>query len=289
MPERGGAHCARAPLFLLGLHRGGTTYVQRILNCHRGVVLWGENGGLVTHLRRAHVRARNLSQTDVARYQQFDEFAAEFIPWASPVDQAGLSLAMASFVRQLHEGAAPVAFWGFKEIRHANREDLRFLRALFPDARVVLLLRHPRDVLRSQLHAPWAPRLRRKHAATRARRFVKRYVRAVSAFREAADAHPQLTRLLRYEDLLAGRAILELFRWLGLELDADDRSRAAAVRSARAGSSFAEGVRPIDPAILEEVIGSFDAELASALERLDAEARGVLLSCYPDLDGSVSR
>jgi hypothetical protein len=32
---------------------------------------------------------------------------------------------------------SPALFSGFKEIRHGNRRDLRFLRSLFPDARDV--------------------------------------------------------------------------------------------------------------------------------------------------------
>ena len=271
------------PLFLLGLHRGGTTYVQRILNCHRRVVLWGENGGLVTHLRRAHGRAGNLQRAEAARYQEFDTFAARFIPWASRVDQDGLLRAMARFVRDLHRAEPPAAFWGFKEIRHGNRGDLRFLRSLFPEARIALLVRHPRDVLLSQIHVSWSRPTRRANAASRARRFVAQYVRATRAFLELEAEHPGLTRLFRYEELLRRPAVGRLFTWLGLDLDAADRDRLRAVRSARVGSSFSDVGRPLDAGVVDDVSAAFDAQMTSTLKTLDARVTEPLITWYPDL------
>ncbi len=274
----------QAPLFLLGLHRGGTTYAQRILNCHRRVVVWGENGGLVTRLRKAHERARNLRRVDVGRYQRFDAFAPEFMPWASRLDRAGLRRAMARFVRDLHRAAPPAHFWGFKEIKHGNLRDLRFLHALFPDARIVLLVRHPRDVLRSELHVAWAPRRARLDARSSAQRFVMRYVRAVGAFVDFAAEHPETARLLRYEDLLRPAAIRALFTWLGLELGRADLARIRSVRSARVGSSFSDVARSeVDAARVAGVLRAFAAEMGGVRSTLERPVRDALWSWYPDL------
>lgn len=247
------------------------------------MVVWGENGGLVSHLRRAHGRARNLTAADVVRYQAFDSFAARFIPWASRVDQEGLLAAMAGFVRDLHRAEPPAAFWGFKEIRHGNRRDLRFLRALFPDARIVLLVRHPRDVVMSDLHVSWTALGRPADAAQRARRFVKRYVRVAAAFLDCVGEQPELTRLIRYEDLQRQPAIRRLFTWLGLDLGAGDLARLRAARSARVGSSFSDVGRPVDAAIVRSLRAAFDAQMAATLKTLDPRVKESLLSWYPDL------
>jgi hypothetical protein len=220
---------------------------------------------------------------DPRLYQTFDAVAPKFIPWASRVDQDGLRRAMAAFVRSLHRAQAPAAFWGFKEIRHGNGRDLRFLRSLFPDARILLLLRHPRDVLRSELHVSWTAAPRRRDAASRGRRFAQRYVRVFRAFLACAAERPELTRLLRYEDLLALPEIRQLFAWLDLELDPAARRRLRAVRSARVGSSFADVGRPLDPALADAVIASFDAQMASTLKTLAPSVREPLLRWYPDL------
>jgi hypothetical protein len=273
---------AQAPLFLLGFHRGGTTYVQRILNCHRRVVVWGENGGLIAQLRKAHDRARNLRPSDVARYQEFDAFA-RFVPWASRVDQAGMRRAMAHLVRDLHRAAPPALFWGFKEIRHGNPRDLRFLHALFPEARMLLLARHPRDVLRSQLHVSWAPRRRHGDAST-ARRFAKRYLGVVTAFADFTAEHPEQVRLLSYEQLLRQAAIRKLFAWLGLNLGRADLARVRSVRAARVGSSFSDAAGEADAAAVDDVLHALAREMASSLDTLDARVRRLLLGWYPDLE-----
>ena len=65
------------PIFVLGFHRGGTTFVQRLLNCHEKVTIWGENGGIISDLRVMSERyAKSPAvKVDVEQYRDFSGLA----------------------------------------------------------------------------------------------------------------------------------------------------------------------------------------------------------------------
>ena len=57
------------PIFLFTLHRSGGTLLQRIVNAHPNVVIWGEHGGFINQLADA------------------DATLAEFSPVTSPISR----------------------------------------------------------------------------------------------------------------------------------------------------------------------------------------------------------
>ena len=42
------------PVFVLAQHRSGGTLLARLLNCHPGLVIWGEHAGFINRLAEAH-------------------------------------------------------------------------------------------------------------------------------------------------------------------------------------------------------------------------------------------
>jgi hypothetical protein len=277
-------HTGARPLFLLGLERGGTTYVQRLLNAHGQIVLWGENGGLVTYLRRSCERARNIRAVDETVYRGSDALSTAWTAWCARFENEALVTASRDLLERLYR-SDDVAFWGFKEIRHGNKPDIVFLRSLFPQAVFLTLLRHPRDVLMSLLHVRWCPPSLGTDDGTSVRRFLRTYKRTAKAFIWARHRYPDHVRVLHYEELNDERAVCELFTPVGLEVGPEDHRRLKLAREARVGSSFAELARTVDPAVVATAHDQYERALVPFLTSLDTRTFEQLITWYPDLAG----
>jgi hypothetical protein len=227
---------AGRPVFLLGFHRGGTTFVQRLLNCHQRVTMWGENGGLVSTFRAMH-RAFNGTTLDTETYVSFQDFADLFEPWASPITAETLLGRMADFVESLYCVGQRSAVWGFKEIRHGNRPDIDFLVRLFPQAGLILLVRQPRQLLNSELHVSWSP-AGSMNLAKYVNRFTRAYLRTIEAFSYAANRWPDNVWIYSYEAFRDQDALEQVFSRIGVSRDEINHDLVARVRAARVGSSF---------------------------------------------------
>jgi hypothetical protein len=191
------------PIFVLaGGGRTGSTLVQRLLISTRHALIWGEQQGAVISSLRSLLRATDAWRGREAR-GQFEIFRAQgynqFIPNMSPDRDAFLfgcrSFLDACFAAPAH--ALGYARWGFKEIRH-GAEDALFLRALFPECALVLLVRHPAACLQSIKSTSW---------------YASGFSSAPDVFldiwanlsRELAQTASTLPRsiLVRYEDLVS--------------------------------------------------------------------------------------
>jgi hypothetical protein len=143
----------RSPLLVLGSgHRSGSTLVQRVLSSHPEVLIWGEHGGWLGLLLEAGEAL--LSWSDEYGQDAREEFAHDgYQSWMANLtpERDHVGAALRDFVQSLYGDPAaelgrPV--WGFKEVRYSI-EDARRLHRLFPGLAVVLVVRDPRDVLRS--------------------------------------------------------------------------------------------------------------------------------------------
>ncbi len=155
---------AERPVFVFTLHRSGGTFLTRLLNCHPGLVVWGEHGGflnrvaeaqLLLDLHQHHLAPR--SDAELRDYIAFDEPSQiAFDPWVSPV--------VPSLIERILRDALKAAFtrgldsdqrWGFKEIRYHSPLVARFLSKLFPAGQFILLDRDPIEVCISSMLVPW--------------------------------------------------------------------------------------------------------------------------------------
>ena len=63
------------PVFVCGPHRSRSTYLQRLLNIHPGLVVWGEHGGLINRLaeldRIGAQQAQAREPPDAVRLKMF--------------------------------------------------------------------------------------------------------------------------------------------------------------------------------------------------------------------------
>lgn len=278
----GGSH--RRPVFLLGFHRGGTTFVQRLLNCHGQVTIFGENRAMLSRLRLMHrawaLQARRL---DAASYSRFAGFAETFEPWASPVDGDVLLTQMAAFVESLYTVDPVSTVWGFKEIRHGNRPDIAFLRRLFPEAGLILLIREPRELLRSELYVAWSP-ARSVRLNRYVERFVGSYFRTIDAFTDAAKRWPDKAWIYSYEALRDGAPLTRVFSRIGVSPDGVDRGLVRRVRRARVGSSFSGYQRDVPEAEASAALSQLNKSLASGLlNPRNKTVRQTLEQLYPEL------
>jgi hypothetical protein len=142
------------PVVVLSSGRSGSTLLQKLLNTHSGLVIWGEHGGILNHL----MASRNM----VSRLQWIPEdepsglwLLAEDRPlnetrwtaWDGSFSKADYLVLLRGFVDSLFARDVPAGIrWGFKEIRYQSVGFMDFFSTLYPGAQYLLLTRHPLDV-----------------------------------------------------------------------------------------------------------------------------------------------
>jgi hypothetical protein len=196
-------------VFVVTYGRSGSTLLQGILSATPGVVIRGENGGVIQQLFAFH--------ETVTRHR--DRLAREDVlppshPWWG-VDGYPDATALRDFRTLLLDTVlrpdADTKLVGFKEIDWPPEQLdqlLAFMRAVFPGARFVLNTRDLEQVATSKW---WS---RNPDAMAELTAMEKRYVAALSALGDDA------WRRVHYDDWVADPTQLrDLFGWLGLEFD----------------------------------------------------------------------
>jgi hypothetical protein len=150
MPQ--GAEPGPIAIFASG-HRCGSTLVQRLLNSHPEVRIWGEHWGLVNGLLELGSKWRWWGEqsfaTDSREALVQDGTAAwmpNLMPGGDPSVEAVRAFLHTMFARPAEaEGRSR---WGFKEVRY-GAPTARMLREVYPGLRVLHLTRSPASVLAS--------------------------------------------------------------------------------------------------------------------------------------------
>lgn len=195
-------------LFIVTYGRSGSTLLQGILSSIPGVMIRGENGGVLRELFRFHDTARGHRE----RLERSAPLPASH-PWWG-IDGYPDSTALRDIRTLLLEtvlrpdpGTRVV---GFKEIdwMHDRMGDqLEFVRAVFPGARFVLNTRNLADVATSKW---WACN---PNAMAELQTMERQYVEALGALGDGAYR-------VHYDDWVADPSALRgLFEWLGADFD----------------------------------------------------------------------
>lgn len=213
-----------APFFVVGMPRSGTTLLSAMLSAHPDIHVTPETHFFRLFCRSAKQAQRSLSPTEFRQlwedYRaswgfkdlQFDEAALEAIcervEAAEPKTAGGIFRAVLDHVRE----EAGTALIGEKTPDHIFH--WQAIRAVYPDARFIFILRDPRAVSQSLRTTPFNKGGGLWHA--------NRWRRAVAAFREMeAVLGPRVVTLVRFEDLVTDPTIQmeRLCTFLGVDFD----------------------------------------------------------------------
>lgn len=221
--EPGGPDGHGAPgleyLFILTYGRSGSTLLQNLLNAIPGVLIRGENHGVLYQLYQFHSTV--LRHRDrLARPEPLPPFH----PWWGidryPEDEALAGMRRLALDTLIRPGDAS-RIVGFKEISWPA-DDLAdyvaFLRRVFPGARFVFNTRNLDDVARSKW---WATMPDAREKLERTEQGMRRVVDGLG------DAALQV----HYDDYCAdAEALRPMYTWLGAEFDAEHVRTIMAVR-----------------------------------------------------------
>lgn len=208
-------------IFVVGAQRSGTNWLDRMLTTHPEIVGIRAETHLFSHgiaplLERFHHGASD-SATTGAVYMDPTRLYDSLRQFCDDV-----------FLAQADHLSGPSPRILERTPLHVHHLDL--ISSLYPDARVVHIIRDGCDVARSLTVQSWGPAT----LAEAAREWA-------SAIRDARSASVPHYTEVRYEDLLASpvESVAELFEWLGLH--AGDEVRAAIAQEAGVAFNVSRG------------------------------------------------
>lgn len=210
------------PVFVVGMPRSGTTLLARLL----------ESGASYTALPESHFFARFIWTSVVQRPitgldAAWDAFARsrrwhlatrfedeEPLRRGGPVPERYRRVFLGWVQRELAAADVDIADGGWIENTPAHLEGLPFIRHLFPDARVIGMVRDPRAVQASIAEVDW----NRARPAGNAERW-RWYGRTLNNY---TREDPEHIRTITYESLVRHpeQTMNELAHWLGIPFDA---------------------------------------------------------------------
>jgi hypothetical protein len=205
-----------SPIFVCGAARSGTTMLGAMLGRHPDCVTVPEATFVADALRRFHP----IDEADPRELLRFVVGSPRHRLWESPVDvdavpEDAIAAGLAEVVRVVvsayarRHGVDAYRRWVDHtplSVRHA-----RALFELFPDARMVHIVRDGRAVAASVLPLDWGP----GNADAAARTWIESLAHGLAA---EALLGPERIRRVRYEDVVLRpeTTLRELAEWLGI-------------------------------------------------------------------------
>jgi hypothetical protein len=199
------------PIFIVGYPRSGTTLLQRLLAAQPGIytfpethffcviekkILWGEDRESVPPGSLAAVFENLINkmelQLTVAEQADLRRQAAE----GKLSSKTLFEFIVDRCLRELHPGIENVPGWRWLEKTPNHAHFLERIIAMYPDAQVLHILRHPVPAIYSRkLKFPF-------NRDTPVGELARRWSRMLLDVERFQDAHPERIFSLRYEDLV---------------------------------------------------------------------------------------
>ena len=206
-PPPTGAQERQPPIFFVGFPRSGTTLMEEMLAAHPALVTTGERSPLEAVLGPLRRGRDGIAYPDVLDHLGEEEFAAMRRDFWTHADEATAGVAARPGVRLLDK--LPL-----------NLIELGPIQRLFPEARAIVALRDPRDVVLScfmqdfQLNDAMAGFLDLEGAA-------RLYVAVMGLWRHYRESLSLPWHQYRYEDLVDDPETVTrgIFAFLGLPWD----------------------------------------------------------------------
>lgn len=267
--------------FVCGAPKSGTTWVQRILDEHPQVACAGEGH----FIQRFTIPAAKVVNEYNGQLALESERVYEGRPYYAPVDQAEFDEVARTFIlgRLQSRKPGPEVRWRGDKTPGYTRH-LPQLHRLFPQARIIHVLRDPRDVAVSRMghHR----RVGREDALTPGSEqhrlalqgAMRSWIEAVSRVDSFAAAHPDVVLELRYGNLHADPAaeITRLFSFLGADTDPALIARIAQATSFQAMSGRKPGEEDPEAFLRNGMPGDWK-------NRLDAETAALIMEACGEL------
>ncbi len=233
--------------------RSGSTLLQRVLNVHPELTIWGEHSAFLKGILSSHMVATNDEAMKTNLDDGYDNRASvigelsdkdAFKPWVSPFRATDVSDGLREFVIELFtRELAPEVRWGFKEIRYTEIELERIMN-MFPEGHLVILGRDVPGYATSRFFAFGNSNYElvtdegRAKASARLENMIGGWITRYQGLLGLANTFPGRVSVVAYSDLVSGS---DRPRRLFEELGETPPSAEAieTVLGAKAGSSFA--------------------------------------------------
>ena len=217
MAEAGIAASDR-PVFLLSTARSGSGVLQRALNCHSRLVVWGEHFGFLATAAAAIVQMQNPAQKHYPLHPGDNRGPGHVLPtlrdpsaaleWVNPLSMEEYVGALRRFVTGYFASQIGSAQrWGFREVRYNTPAVLRGLKLLYPQARFVFLLRDIPAVAEGRVQAAMEAGTWESLGEVQRRERVHGFLREATGqfrvLREFATAEPEVATVVRFEQLVS--------------------------------------------------------------------------------------
>jgi hypothetical protein len=197
-----------SPIFIIGSPRSGTTLTRSILSSHRNIAIadgfhyWVEVAHFsreVPDLKAPGALDRFFALLDKSRhYVHIADLGPELAEVRAMLERDPQPTAARYFRYAMEIYARRRGAERFGEKTSANVRYLRQVQEMFPNGKIINLVRDPRANVASHLHVPWASR----DVVSLALKW-KLAVRAFLDFQASGPARPENVLEVKYEELAA--------------------------------------------------------------------------------------
>lgn len=207
------------PIFIFSAGwRSGSTMLQRMLTATGEVLIWGEPGGAINCIVEAIERYKQMLGDGDTRYEfgfggnggkQLEEFNASgqngvhnWIACMNPPESKLMDALKNMLDLYYGKTAEDLCFnrWGFKEVQ-SGKNVARSLLEIYPNAKIIFLIRNPIDCLLSIKRRNWMDNVNSRGAL---KYYAVHWRKMAEDYRQASFG-----KIIYYEELVSSKSVLK--------------------------------------------------------------------------------